>query len=261
MQSVMTNQALCAIALFMARSGRGRQLTFEFPAGWGGARKKAGRKAGPRPSTPHRARPFHRASDPVHVTLRSRFTELRSQFVFPTVRLALLGVARRNPESFRIAHFSVQRDHVHLVVEAADKRALSSGVRSVVIRIARYVNDLLKRRGPLWADRWHGRALRSPREVRNTIVYVLANFRKHARRPLRAGLDPYSSAEHFDGWDEWRRNTGVPPPFVEPVRTPPVANTVEAREIAAGDFVARTWLATIGWRRHGLIGLAEAPAG
>jgi putative transposase len=91
----------------------------------------------------------------VHVTLRSSFRQLRSQFVFPTVRLALVAAARRDPNRFRIAHFSVQWDHVHLVVEAADKRALSSGVRSVAIRIARYVNDLLKRRGVLWADRWH----------------------------------------------------------------------------------------------------------
>jgi putative transposase len=158
-------------------------------------------------------------------------------------------------------HFSVQRDHVHLIVEAENKRALSSGVRSVAIRIARYVNDLLSRRGPLWAHRWHGRALTSPREVRNAIVYVLANFRKHARRTPRIGLDPYLSAVWFDGFREWRSDSGVPPPFAAPSRWGLAAQSavsVEAGE--ATDFAPRTWLGRHGWRRRGLIGVAEQPS-
>jgi len=111
----------------------------------------------------------------------------QESFVFPSVRLALSRATRSAPERFRILQFSVQRDHVHIIVEAIDKRALSSGVRGLAIRIARYVNDLLGRRGTFWADRWHGRALRSPREVRNALVYVLANFRKHVPRERRVG--------------------------------------------------------------------------
>ncbi|HEV8549964.1 MAG TPA: transposase, partial [Polyangiaceae bacterium] len=108
--------------------------------------------------------------------MRARLAPLRSQHVFPSVRLALLRAARRDPEAFRVLHYSVQHDHVHLVVEARDQRALSRGMQGIAIRVARYVNDLLMRRGALWADRWHGRALKTPREVRNAIVYVLANF-------------------------------------------------------------------------------------
>src|SRR4051812_4678789 len=151
-----------------------RQLTLAFRNGWGGARANAGRKRGPRPNTPHRARPVHHAWKPVHVTLRARITPLRSQFVFPTVRLALLRAARRDPERFRVVHFSVQPDHLHLVVEAKDARSLSIGMRGLAVRVARYVNDLLGRRGKFWADRWHGRALGSPREMRNVMLYVLA---------------------------------------------------------------------------------------
>jgi len=197
----------------------------------------------------------------VHVTLRARIAPLRSQFVFPTVRLALVRAARRAPDRFRIVHFSVQRDHVHLVVEAADKRALSSGVRSVAIRIALYVNALLSREGPLWADRWHGRPLASPREVRAAIVYVLANFRKHARRTLRPGLDPYSSAAWFDGFREWHAETGVPPPFAERARWDVARRSAAAVEAGcAADFEPKTWLAERGWRRYGLVGLGESPA-
>jgi REP element-mobilizing transposase RayT len=206
---------------------------------------------------------MQRAAEPVHVTLRARISPLRSQFVFPTVRLALLRAARRSPERFRILQFSVQSDHIHLLVEAHDKRALSSGMRGVAIRIARYVNDLLGRRGPLWADRWHGRALRTPREVRNALVYVLANFRKHAVAPraqrahrgsrVRSGgvnralaFDPYSSAPWFDGW---RDHSGAPRP----------SRHARAETDASPVNPPMTWLATVGWRRHGLIAINETP--
>ncbi len=184
-----------------------RQLALSFPNTWGGARAGAGRKRAERGNVAHRARPAQRATEPVHVTLRARVAPLRSQHVFPTVRLALLRAGRRDPERFRVLQFSVQHDHVHLIVEAKDKRALSSGVRSVAIRIARYVNDLLGRRGRLWADRWHGRALRTPREVRNALVYVLANFRKHARDATGKGRGACAQV---------RRRTSPGRCFVEP---------------------------------------------
>jgi REP element-mobilizing transposase RayT len=241
-----------------------RQLELEFPAGWGGARPGAGRKRSERGNVPHRARPRQRAAEPVHVTLRSRMASLRSQHVFPTVRLALARAGRRDPTRFRILHFSVQRDHLHLVVEAADKHALSSGVRGIVIRVARYVNDLLSRRGPVWADRWHGRALRTPREVRNAFVYVLGNFRKHARKAgaqdiassissIGPGIDPFSSGPWFDGWRGWRPASGVAPPFAIAPRF--TTNESEPPPVS----LARTWLAHTGWRRRGLLALDEEP--
>jgi REP element-mobilizing transposase RayT len=187
----------------------------------------------------------------VHVTLRSRTTPLRSQQVFPTIQLAIAGANAKSPRAFRVLHFSVQRDHVHFIVEAKNAEALSAGVRSLAIRIARYVNELLSRQGPLWDGRWHGRALRTPRDVRNALLYVLANFRKHARRPPRAGIDPYSSGAWFDGWRGWQPMSDAPPPFA--LRGPPVAET--------GVSAPTSWLARTGWRRHGLLGLDEVPGG
>ncbi len=263
------------------RGTRARQLELSFPSRWGGARPGAGRKRGLRGNVWHRARPPHASAEPVHVTLRARISPPRSQHVFPTVRLALLRAARRAPERFRLLQYSVQRDHVHLMVEARDKRALSTGIQSIAIRIARYVNDLLGRHGALWADRWHGRALKTPREVRNALAYVLANFRKHgehgARRGVRSaeasGIDPYSSGEWFDGWREWRPRSGAPPPFVEARvwcagcrmdRAGETTHGDETRADEATDPVVsapRSWLASVGWRRHGLVSLGERPRG
>jgi putative transposase len=233
------------------RTATWKQRPLAFPNSWGGKRAGAGRKRlAPRPSVPHRARPQHASAHPVHVTLRSQFRPLRSQHVFPTVALAIGGATRRSPRSFRVLHFSVQHDHVHLVVEASSKRALSAGVRSVSIRIARSVNKLVFRRGRFWADRWHGRALTSPRAVRNALVYVLANFRKHAPSRLSAGTDAFSSAVHFDGWCGFSSNA-------EPPRAGPELHARMARWVHVSP--SKTWLGSTGWKRAGLLLLDEAP--
>jgi hypothetical protein len=158
---------------------------------------------------------------------------------------------RRDPLRFRILHFSVQWDHIHLIVEASDKRTLSSGIRSLAIRIARYVNDLLRRRGRLWADRWHGRELASPRQVRNALVYVLANFRKHARSRMAPGVDAFSSALGFDGWRGFPAGASLP-------RAGPRFHHSFAVLVVVSE--SKTWLGRTGWRRTGLIGVDEAPA-
>jgi putative transposase len=213
-----------------------RQLSLPTSPRWGGRRAGAGRKRTPgrRPGVPHRARPKHVAAHPVHVTLRAvdALRCLRAGRVFPNVRRALAASSRHD---FRIIEFSVQNDHVHLIAEASDGLTLSSGVRGLAIRLARAVNRALRRRGRVWAERYHARALTTPRAVRHVLVYVLMNFRKHLQTVT--GIDPCSSAAWFTGW-----RTALP---------------VDAgpRPVAG----ARTWLARIGWRRHGLIDIAEHP--
>src|SRR6266516_2272271 len=130
-----------------------KERELPFPNSWGGRRSGAGRKPGARPAAPHRSRPEHKAAHPVHVTLRSRFRALRSRSVFPTFARAVAAANARDPDEFRIVHFSVQMDHVHLLVEARDKQALSTGMRGFVVRMARRINSLVRRRGKIWADR------------------------------------------------------------------------------------------------------------
>jgi REP element-mobilizing transposase RayT len=278
------------------RPRRSTQLSFSLPVqrSWGGRRPGAGRKrVASRPSTPHRARPLQSPLHPVLITLRACFRPLRSQHVLPTLRLAIGGANRRAPERFRITHSTVQYDHLHLIVEAIDKQALSSGMSSVTIRIARSVNALVGRRGRFWADRWHGRALTTPRQVRTALVYVLANFRKHSRRALGPGIDPFSSGAWFDGWQGFPvvptgsmvvNGSVRPGPGAD--RAPPVHDRGHdtlhnAERDAAGAAIHQaarkrapqsmpesasvsrpeTWLARVGWRRYGLLRLDESPAG
>ena len=218
--------------------GRPQQLSLPTPRTWGGRRRGAGRKLTPgrRPTVPHRSRPPHIGAHPVHVTLRAvdALQCLRSGRVFPVVRRA---IAAAGHVDFRIVQFSVQNDHVHLLAEAEDGRALSRGVRGLAIRLARAVNGALARKGRIWDSRYHARALTTPRAVRHALVYVLMNFKKHLRC-TGLELDPCSSAAWFAGW-----------------RTPPAAAGLGPPPVA----VARTWLARLGWRRHGLIHAGERP--
>jgi REP element-mobilizing transposase RayT len=214
---------------------RAVRLSFPSPRTWGGRRVGAGRKPTPgrRPGVPHLARAPHAAAHPTHVILRSTdaIRCLRAGRVFPLVRRSL---AVPSHCGFRMLHFSVQDDHLHLIVEADDTRALCRGVQGLAIRLARAINRALGRRGRVWGDRYHARALTTPRTVRNALVYVLMNRRKH--HGGEGGVDPCSSAPWFDGWRE---------PSMAPLGAPVVR--------------ARSWLAAVGWRRHGLVGVDERP--
>jgi REP element-mobilizing transposase RayT len=215
-----------------------RQLTLARTGGWGGRREGAGRKRMPgrRPAVPHRARPLHRCSFPVHLTLRARagLPTLRGPAVFGSVRE---GIRQASSDLFRVVHFSVQADHVHLMVEASDTQALALGARGLAVRLARAVNRALGRQGAVWGDRYHARALRTPRDVRHGLIYVLMNFRKH-RRWDRSPIDACSSAWWFDGFRSAPPTTRAQSPVCRP----------------------RTWLGSVGWRRHGLVGRWERPS-
>jgi REP element-mobilizing transposase RayT len=106
---------------------------------------------------------------------------LREHSLFVEVRKAL--AAAKHQFGFALVHFSVQRDHLHLIAEANDRRALSQGIQGLSIRLALAVNRHLDRKGRLFADRYHARALKTPREVRFALRYVLLNVHKHARTP------------------------------------------------------------------------------
>jgi hypothetical protein len=207
------------------------------------------------------------------MTFRASLRELREPRVFAAIRLAITSANGLSPDDFRIVHFSVAASHVYLIAEARDSRSLSSGARSIAIRIARYVNDTLSRTGSFWTDRWRRRTLTTPADVRSALVQVLANFRRAAPR-TRAGIDPHSSAAWFDGFREWHpAHTGTPPFTAAGVgvavsfangrkggkRAERRATEHEPRAHECPVVTPRTPLLATGWRKLGLIGLNETP--
>ena len=156
---------------------------------------------------------------------------------------------RRNAKhvAFRVVHISIQHNHLHLLVEADGKLALSRGMQGFAIAAARAINATAGRTGKVFAFRYHSTAITSPRQARHALAYVLNNWRRHredqrSQPALKAAIDPYSSAIVFDGWNEVQ-SFAIPEDY-EPL---PVARP-------------ETWLLRRGWRLGGpLIGLRERP--
>jgi REP element-mobilizing transposase RayT len=144
---------------------------------------------------------------------------------------------------FRIVHFSVQGRHIHFICEAANRRALSRGVQGFKIRVARGINRKLRRKGTVFADRYHERIIENPTQCRYAIAYVLNNQRHHGYEEQasypRNRVDPCSSAPYFTGWTVEE----VRPWARAPART----DEDDARPVA----LPRHWMLRSGWRRGG----------
>jgi len=224
----------------------------------GGTRRGAGRPPkGPRAGSSHEQRPYLHARYPVHITLRvvAAVGNLRRRCVYQAIREATLTTAHR--EDFRIIHLSIQRTHVHLLVEADDKGALSRGMQGFEISAAKHLNAAIskdkpgpRRRGTVFPDRYHATIITSPRQARHALAYCLNNFRKHQedlRAPMSSWtIDWFSSAVMFPGWAEygdqaflWRGPETYDPLLV---------------------YQPRTWLLREGWKKAGAISCHDVPS-
>src|SRR5262245_13017519 len=173
----------------------------------GGKRRRAGRKpAGVRGRESHDARPEFKRYQPLHVVMRvvPAVGSLRRRAMYKALRDASIIAALR--EWFRIVHVSLQRSHVHMIVEADDKAALAHGMQSFQVSAAKNINaalgcDGVRRRGKVFSDRYHAEVITSPTQARHTISYVLSNWRHHKEDQQGVArtwlIDPFSSAIAF----------------------------------------------------------------
>jgi len=137
----------------------------------GGRRPGAGRKPkGDKAGVSHRSRALLAARFPVHVTmqLKQGWPRLRNRPEYASLRAAFAAGCDR--EGFRLTHYAVQNDHLHFLVEARDRATLSRGLQGLAIRIAKALNRLWKNHGTLFADRYHDRILKTPRDVKNALA-------------------------------------------------------------------------------------------
>jgi putative transposase len=217
------------------------QLTFEDRRRFtraGKPKKRPGPKPSDFPNVRHRTRAVHKYWNPLHVTMRAQrgLPSFRAQTLYAAFEVAVRKTRR---DDFRVVEFSVQDDHLHLIVEADDSDALARGMKSFSVRANRLFNAAHGRgRGPVWGDRYHRRDLTSARQVRNAIVYCLQNYKKHQNVTSGAPrIDPCSSARWFTGWSAVR--------------------TVDDGERPSEE--ARTVLLRRAWQKHGLIHPGERP--
>ncbi len=221
---------------------RPRQLGLVFRT-WGGKRRGAGRKPVVPGRVSHGPRLALASRFPVHAILKviESLPSLRSPALRKLIQTCLCELKARG--SLRVVHYSIQKHHLHLIVEAADAAALSRGVKGLSIRLAKRINAALGQRGRVSSDRYFARILKTPRQTRACLCYVINNCRRHdaQRRQARdrGWIDPCSSGAFFDGWKDGpdRPPQGRAPPTSAP----------------------HTWLLRQGWKKHGLIAVDETP--
>ena len=229
---------------------------------------KLGRPKKPGAKQRHTKRLVFTSERVVHVTLRIERAvgKLRTRACYRAIREAAVTLLPH--EDCRIVQLSIQSTHLHLLVEADSSRALSRGMQAFQISAAKHVNAAVsnagswwerrqgrrplpkRRKGRVFADRYHARLVTSPLQARRELAYVLNNWRKHGedQRPFARTwkIDPFSTGWGFLGWREhaeapwaWSK-----PPTYEPI---PV-------------YGPRSWLLREGWKRYGLIGMREVPS-
>ena len=241
-------------------TGKARRKAKARRAKGGVAPKKRGRPIkGDRAGAPHKKRESFRASDPVHVVLRVEekgLGGLRRRDMYRAVREATLAVASR--EGFRIVHISIQGTHIHLLVEADGKTALARGMQAFQISAAKRMNAVVtridpetdepkRRKGKVFSDRYHAEVIRSRRQARHALAYVLNNWRKHREdRSVSWKVDPYSSALAFRGWKAFA--------------DPGFGWTVPAKYEPLIVWEPRTWLLREGWMMYGRLDFYEVPS-
>ncbi len=192
---------------------------------------------------PHAVRPRVRSYNPLIVTIRVRddVPDLRQPAAWAAIVRTFTAVRGRTPTRF--VHYSVQREHMHQMVESDSREGLALGMQTFCTRFAKSINGCFGRRGPVVAGRYHARELTTPTEVRNALHYVLSNARHHAAQRgvvlPRCWIDPRSTAAIFDGWSE-----------------PPAT---EHRFADYGTSPPQSWLLREGWRRLGLLDVDAVP--
>ena len=227
----------------------------------GGKRRGAGRKPkGARAGERHAARPDFKPYHALHVVMRvaPAVGSLRRRKMYKAMRDATITAALR--ERFRIVHISLQRNHVHLLVEAEHKIALARGMQGFVISAARNINTALgdgvrRRRGKVFADRYHVTVIKSPTQARSAISYILSNWRKHGEDrdglPSTWLVDPFSSGILFPDWMELENRPWEDRPWMWPIRE--TYDPLVVRRPA-------TWLLAEGWKKAGSISALDVPS-
>jgi REP element-mobilizing transposase RayT len=212
----------------------------------GGARAGAGRpKKLSRKVPAHRARRVVKAYKPEHVVLRvvKGVPKLRQMRAYRAMRRVLVKCLGN--DAFRVCHFSIQANHLHFIVEAKDTETLSGGMQRLAILASKSLNRELGRTGKMFAFRYHATQIANPKQARNSLAYVLNNWRHHredegCERARYEKLDPYASGYSFDGW-----SCGS---FEQPVEFTPLPVSEP-----------KTWLLRVGWKKHPRINPRETP--
>ncbi len=210
------------------------QLQFKKIDGWGGKRRGAGRK-NKSSTVNHGARQIITHKTPLHITMKLKrgLNGLRTQKMLQQLKTSL---GKAKAKGLRTIHFSLQSNHLHLFAESDSNQALASGMNSFGARFGREIRKRLRGSGSVFNGRYHIHILKTPRETRHALAYVLMNTSKH--QGGEPEYDVYSSNRQFK---EWRKLLGSKKQFA----------LADGQAEPVPDYLShpKSWLAGVGWKR------------
>jgi REP element-mobilizing transposase RayT len=224
---------------------KSKQLGFKRISGWGGKRSGAGRPNISK-EVNHLKRHAVSLKQPLHISmkLKENLPSLRSKILFKEFQKSVRKAKRLG---LYVVHFSIQSNHIHLFAETKTNETLSKGMQSLAGRFAKTIRYYThkgggKKKGSVFKGRYHLHVLKTPKEVRNALEYVLLNFSKHLN--VIEHLDRFSSGAHFT---QWKALLGKR--FGNLIKWQVDRREAEAANL--NDFLSppRSWLAKEGWMR------------
>lgn len=257
---------------------RNEQLIFSKVGGWGGNRAGAGRPNLSK-TVNHMKRPTINGKMPLHITqkLSPGFPSLRTKTLLKEFNKAAREAKKFG---FYVLHFSLLKNHLHMVVEAKNNKALGAGMRSLGCRMAKSIknnanikkdadiekisdvkkipdiknissvrnspDDAKIKRNKVFHGRYHLHVLRTPAETKNALKYVLLNHSQHWNSIDH--IDAYSSGHKFEHWPKLlgRRFAGLIQVEADSNRK---LGQINLKTYLDGISPAQSWLARSGWMR------------
>ena len=126
----------------------------------------------------------------LHLTIKVRENkaDIKNKRILKALHYA---IRRARLQGLRVVHYTLEYNHVHLLVEANDNKSVQKGMQALGISFSKAINKIKQVKGSVYKHRHHFRKLNSRREYKNVIQYIFRNGIKHKRSLCL--IDPFNS--------------------------------------------------------------------
>ena len=149
--------------------------------------KRAGRPAIHDVGIRHVKRFRLKKASSLHLTIKVRENkaDIQSKRILKALHHA---IKRARLKGLKVVHYTLEYNHVHLLVESVDNKTLHKGMQAFGITIAKAINKIKRSKGAVYKNRYHLRLISSPRQLKNVLHYIFNNGVKHKRTNSKIDL-------------------------------------------------------------------------
>ncbi|MGZ3789032.1 MAG: transposase [Bacteriovorax sp.] len=138
----------------------------------------------------HSSRPFLKKPSSLHLTvkIKKNRADMKNKSVLGLLKRAIKNARR---QGLKVIHYSLEYDHVHLLIEADNNYILGKGMQAFGVTLSKAINRMRKLKGGVYKHRYHFRHISSARELKNVMNYIFTNGLKH--KTAKNIMNPFNS--------------------------------------------------------------------